>query len=146
MTNGMITWSATWRQENLERRCLKEISGSSNAGQVLSVLHRAVYHKNSVGYPQRVVRQEDRKRILSGVHEDAGHYGARRTLTEIMRMYWYPTMSQDVSDYVEACETYQSHGRNVRPTGARSWLVLELFDVIHGIYWVYSRRSAIFGI
>lgn len=60
------------------------------------VMHEKIYHKNSVGDPQSVVRQEDRKLVLSGAHDDFGHCGARMTLTQMMRTYWWPTMAKNV--------------------------------------------------
>ena len=50
-----------------------------------------------------------RQEILSQNHDThmAGHFGARRTLELISRLYYWPTLSQDVQDYVRTCAICQ---------------------------------------
>jgi hypothetical protein len=50
-----------------------------------------------------------RQEILFQNHDThmAGHFGARRTLELIERTYYWPSMSQDVRDYVRTCAVCQ---------------------------------------
>ena len=95
-----------------------------------AVVHGKLCHKNAVGEPQRVVRQEirdridvsriDTLRVLSGVHDDAGLYGARMALTQLMRNYSWPAMAKDIIEEVKACEALQGCGPNVSSAKAES--------------------------
>ncbi|KAK3555032.1 hypothetical protein QTP86_005698 [Hemibagrus guttatus] len=46
-------------------------------------------------------------RVLQWVHEapSSGHPGIQRTTTLVQERFWWPSMSQDVEDFVESCTT-----------------------------------------
>lgn len=58
-----------------------------------------------------VVPYEDRKEILSKCHDDvlAGHFGVAKTHHKIANLYYWPTLFQDVKEYVEDCEICKSY-------------------------------------
>ena len=58
-----------------------------------------------------VVGNNDLKRGVITLYHNfptAGHAGGRKTLFAINRDYWWPSMRQDVSDFVKGCATCQS--------------------------------------
>lgn len=50
-----------------------------------------------------------RAEIMKICHDDptAGHFGQKRTLKLVQRKYYWPNMSQDVSEYVKGCDICQ---------------------------------------
>ena len=51
---------------------------------------------------------ENQKPGLYKIYHDStasGHPGYEKTLELIQRLYWWPTMKQDIKEYVESCET-----------------------------------------
>lgn len=58
-----------------------------------------------------VVPYEDRKEILIKCHDDAtaGHFGVAKTHLKIANLYFWPTLFQDVKDYVDACEICKTY-------------------------------------
>jgi hypothetical protein len=40
-------------------------------------------------------------------HPTAGHYGQRKTVLLVQRHYWWPTLRQDVNEYVKTCDICQ---------------------------------------
>ena len=63
-------------------------------------------------YQDRIYVPRDktlRGNIISQHHDTplAGHYGRFKTVGDILRDYWWPTIQRDVKIYVEGCETCQ---------------------------------------
>lgn len=58
-----------------------------------------------------VVPYEDRKELLKQGHDDAtaGHFGVAKTHAKIANFYYWPTLFQDVKDYVDACEICKTY-------------------------------------
>jgi hypothetical protein len=68
--------------------------------------------KEVLRYNGRIYVPEEpaiRQEILSQNHDTrmAGHFGARRTLELISRLYYWPSLSQDVQEYVRTCAVCQ---------------------------------------
>ena len=70
------------------------------------VLHRLYIH-NDVEYHQLVLPQRYHKKILQSLHNDLGHQGIDRTLDLLRERVYWPTMTQDVSSWVEQCRRCQ---------------------------------------
>ena len=70
------------------------------------VLHHLYIH-NDVEYHQLVLPQRYHKKILQSLHNDLGHQGIDRTLDLLMERVYWPTMTQDVSSWVEQCRRCQ---------------------------------------
>ena len=45
--------------------------------------------------------------ILIEGHDKAGHPGIRKSLAQLGRIYWWPTMTHDIKQYVRSCHTCQ---------------------------------------
>ena len=62
--------------------------------------------KDRVYVPRDISLQAN---IISHHHDTplSGHFGQHKTLEEILRNYWWPTIYNDVKKYVEGCETCQ---------------------------------------
>jgi len=54
----------------------------------------------------RLVPSELRGKVLEECHDDpvAGHFGVKKTIERIRRLYLWPTMRRDVREYVLSCE------------------------------------------
>lgn len=62
--------------------------------------------------PRRVVGLPAlRKRILSELHNRAGHKGREGTYTKLIERYTWPKMYSEVEKYVESCEECQKRAR-----------------------------------
>jgi len=66
----------------------------------------------SMTYQDRIYVPRDKTlhgNIISQHHDTplAGHYGRFKTVGDILRDYWWPTIQHDVKIYVEGCETCQ---------------------------------------
>jgi hypothetical protein len=57
------------------------------------------------------VPYENRNEILLKCHDDvtAGHFGVAKTHAKIASLYYWPTIYQDVKEYVEACEICKTY-------------------------------------
>src|SRR6201996_6875418 len=60
------------------------------------------------------------RQIISNHHDlpAYGHPGISRTTELVQRNYWWPTLRQDVIQYVRGCAKCQQHQVNTRPTQA----------------------------
>ena len=67
------------------------------------VLHW-LYINNDEEYHQLVLPECYREKVLKSLHDDMGHQGLERTLALLREGFYWPTMSQDASDYVGNCE------------------------------------------
>jgi hypothetical protein len=58
-----------------------------------------------------VVPFEERREILYKCHDDptAGHFGVAKTHSKIASLYYWPTLFQDVKDYVDSCEICKTY-------------------------------------
>lgn len=58
-----------------------------------------------------VVPYEERNELLSKCHDDAtsGHFGVSKTHSKIANLYYWPTLYQDVKEYVDACEICKTY-------------------------------------
>ena len=67
-----------------------------------------VYHRNgSLVIPDV---PELKKEIPHELHDAkyAGHIGAERTLHNVNRMYWWPSMADEIAEYVKSCLVCQA--------------------------------------
>lgn len=67
-----------------------------------------------------VVPYEARAEVLRSCHDDptAGHFGVAKTHKRIAGSYYWPTLFQDVKDYVDSCETCKTYKPvNLAPGG-----------------------------
>ncbi|PHJ19683.1 retrotransposon ty3-gypsy subclass [Cystoisospora suis] len=57
------------------------------------------------GWKRCVPAREIRKEALQGFHDDAlaGHPGIEKTISDIERIFWWPTSKSDVEGYVSSC-------------------------------------------
>ncbi|PIK44894.1 hypothetical protein BSL78_18232 [Apostichopus japonicus] len=53
---------------------------------------------------QFVVPSSLKVRVLQGLHDQAGHFGATRTLALIQERFYWPNMRSDVQNYCAECE------------------------------------------
>ena len=65
-----------------------------------------VMYTNKHGDLQLLVPPAFRQRVMQAVH-NLGHYGRRRTLNTIKKMYFWPKMSLDIQNFVKTCEQCQ---------------------------------------
>ena len=62
-----------------------------------------------------------RSECMEAVHDApfSGHLGVRKTLKQADRIYWWPTLSKDVTSYVTTCDMCQRNkARNEKPAGS----------------------------
>jgi hypothetical protein len=70
---------------------------------------------------QVVTGNTEAKRFIIKSHHDSpvhGHPGISKTIQLTERLYWWPQMRNDVTDYVKGCADCQRHKVNTRPTKA----------------------------
>lgn len=53
---------------------------------------------------QLVVPKSLQRRVYEGQHDHGGHFGERSTLETMRRSYYWPTMTQDVQNWVKGCK------------------------------------------
>ena len=56
-------------------------------------------------------------RVLIDSHDSTGHFGISKTFDKVKKIYFWPTMQQDVEEYVTSCDGCQ---RNKAVTGGTS--------------------------
>ncbi|KAL1483330.1 hypothetical protein MTO96_012739 [Rhipicephalus appendiculatus] len=57
--------------------------------------------------------------VLQMCHDSTGHMDTQRTLKQIRRRYWWPSMSRHVRDYVQSCHTCRRiNRRTTTPEGS----------------------------
>ena len=66
------------------------------------VLHR-LYIDQDMEFHQLVLPQRYHSRILKAVHDDMGHQALDRTLSLLREHVYWPTMTQDASEWVKGC-------------------------------------------
>ena len=81
----------------------KLLLGFSRLTLKQGVLHW-LYINNDEEYHQLVLPECYRGKVLKSLHDDMGHQGIERTLALLRERFYWPTMSQDASDYVTNCE------------------------------------------
>ena len=81
----------------------KLLLGFSRLTLKQGVLHQ-LYINNDEEYHQLVLPECYRGKVLKSLHDDMGHQGIERTLALLHERFYWPTMSQDASDYVTNCE------------------------------------------
>ena len=61
-----------------------------------------VLHYQGLPYVPEIIRAE----LISRHHDDplAGHFGIEKTRELVARKYYWPTLCQDVEDYVKGCD------------------------------------------
>lgn len=85
-------------------------------------------------WDQRLYVPKDlRSEIMAENHDDsqAGH-GGRRDTIDRLKQYWWPSLAEDVRNYVDSCEVCQrAKSQHIRPAGTmRSFEVYEPFELI----------------
>jgi hypothetical protein len=80
--------------------------------------HQGVWYKNE----RQVVTGDikDKRHIIQSHHDTPvhGHPGISKTIQLIERLYWWPKMRLDITEYVKGCAECQRHKVNTRPTKA----------------------------
>jgi hypothetical protein len=80
--------------------------------------HQGVWYKDG----RRVVTGDiEAKRYIIQSHHDSpvhGHPGISKTIQLTERLYWWPRMRVDITEYVKGCADCQRHKVNTRPTRA----------------------------
>jgi hypothetical protein len=80
--------------------------------------HQGVWYKDG----RKVVTGDiEAKRYIIQSHHDSpvhGHPGISKTIQLTERLYWWPRMRVDVTEYVKGCADCQRHKVNTRPTRA----------------------------
>jgi hypothetical protein len=80
--------------------------------------HQGIWYKDS---QQVVTGDMEAKRHLIQSHHDTpihGHPGISKTIQLVERLYWWPRMRIDITEYVKGCADCQRHKVNTRPTKA----------------------------
>jgi hypothetical protein len=80
--------------------------------------HQGVWYKDG---RQVVTGNIEAKRQLIQSHHDSpvhGHPGISKTIQLTERLYWWPKMRIDITEYVKGCAKCQRHKVNTRPTKA----------------------------
>src|SRR5205809_5630145 len=77
-----------------------------------------LYRKNkkNPSRPLRVIKYDERERILYNFHEDplAGHFGFQETYRSISLKYYWPNMGNDIKEYVNSCDICQRRKKHQR--------------------------------
>jgi hypothetical protein len=80
--------------------------------------HQGVWYKNE----RQVVTGDikDKRHIIQSHHDTPvhGHPGISKTIQLTERLYWWPKMRLDITEYVKGCAECQRHKVNTRPTKA----------------------------
>jgi hypothetical protein len=80
--------------------------------------HQGVWYKDG----QQVVTGDtkDKRHIIQSHHDTPvhGHPGISKTIQLTERLYWWPKMRLDITEYVKGCAECQRHKVNTRPTKA----------------------------
>jgi hypothetical protein len=80
--------------------------------------HNRIWYKNG---RQVVTGNTEAKHFIIKSHHDSpvhGHPGISKTIQLTERLYWWPRMRNDITDYVKGCADCQRHKVNTRPTKA----------------------------
>jgi hypothetical protein len=80
--------------------------------------HQGVWYKDG---RQVVMGDIQAKRHIIQSHHDSpvyGHPGISKTIQLTERLYWWPQMRVDITEYVKGCADCQRHKVNTRPTKA----------------------------
>jgi hypothetical protein len=80
--------------------------------------HQGVWYKDG---RQVVMGDIEAKRQIIRSHHDSpvhGHPGISKTIQLTERLYWWPRMRIDITEYVKGCADCQRHKVNTRPTKA----------------------------
>jgi hypothetical protein len=80
--------------------------------------HQGVWYKDG---RQVVTGDIEAKRHIIQSHHDSpvyGHPGISKTIQLTERLYWWPRMRVDITEYVKGCADCQRHKVNTRPTKA----------------------------
>lgn len=68
----------------------------------------SVYQRQKKGGERKVVQgKEDRDKILKAGHDDLGHRGVFATRKAITSRFWWPSVYNDIKNYVANCHTCQ---------------------------------------
>ena len=67
-----------------------------------------VWKKDSQGAHKLVVWREKRLDILRAAHDELGHRGRYATLQHIAERFWWPTLGEDTTWYVQTCHICQT--------------------------------------
>jgi hypothetical protein len=80
--------------------------------------HQGIWYKDR----QQVVTgdNEAKRHIIQSHHNSPiyGHPGINKTIQLTERLYWWPQMRIDITEYVKGCADCQRHKVNMRPTKA----------------------------
>jgi hypothetical protein len=80
--------------------------------------HQGIWYKDG---RQVVTGDIEAKRHLIQSHHDSpvhGHPGISKTIQLTERLYWWPRMRMDITEYIKGCADCQRHKVNTRPTKA----------------------------
>jgi hypothetical protein len=80
--------------------------------------HNGIWYKDG---RQVVTGDIEAKRSIIKSHHDSpvhGHPGISKTIQLTERLYWWPRMRMDVTEYIKGCADCQRHKVNTRPTKA----------------------------
>lgn len=117
-----------------------QVKGRGKASPWSRSARGLLMYKDRVVVPREPILQQELLRLH---HDDplAGHFGTKRTLELLKRHYWWPAMSEAVSDYVSSCGVCQRVvARRHRPYGSleslpiprRPWAEISL-DFVTGL-------------
>jgi hypothetical protein len=72
-----------------------------------------LYKRNKEGDPLRVITKENLMKILYNMHNvpNAGHFGIKATIDKTRQRYFWPTMGEDIRNYIETCDICQRQGK-----------------------------------
>jgi hypothetical protein len=125
---------------------LKKEGGNQDTKKTFEIADGVLYKKTREDGTYRyslVVPQKMREEVLQAHHDTpaGGHFGRKRTLARMKRLYWWPNMSRDITAWTASCELCQKskHKGGAAHTGplqpmpaARLWERVAL-DLIVGL-------------
>jgi hypothetical protein len=80
--------------------------------------HQGIWYKDG---RQVITGDNEAKRHIIQSHHNSpvyGHPGISKTIQLTERLYWWPQMRRDITEYVKGCADCQRHKVNTRPTKA----------------------------
>jgi hypothetical protein len=80
--------------------------------------HQGIWYKD--GHQVITGRMEMKREVIKSHHDTPvhGHPGISKTIQLTERLYWWPKMWGDVTEYIKGCAKCQCHKVNKRPTRA----------------------------
>src|SRR5690242_11000429 len=78
------------------------------------IQNEQLYRRNK-NQAQRVIKQNQKDVILYALHDEQGtHLGIESTYNKIKERYFWPTMYEDIKNYIKTCDICQHRGNEIK--------------------------------